>query len=280
MEEVVRRPALQSPDRPDAVFAFVTGLYASALLAPALTGVIALTVSSDAGVLYGNFLGFVTLVTAGVAWAVTRWRGLPERLGATRWAWLLGLVPLVVAAGYFASLHALRGVAMAGFFLSASGIVVGLLLVAMTRTRYARTVVDDEAVRAEWKAGWPQPLRTRVQVGAVVLYLVGTALTFGGEFVGLAEFWWLGAPAFVGGAALLGFGQPRTYRLAPVGIERSNYVHRRLYEWDAFESFAVTDDAVVLHRSGWRPAIRCWREEIEDEDALIDALAEHLPRER
>jgi hypothetical protein len=285
MHETVRQPALQSPDRPDTVFAFVAGLYVALLVAPAVVFAATAVYPLDAAGLYLGLLVTLTAITVAATVGVGRMYGVAERLGASPLARGLGVGAVLGAVGYGAAAVGIdpssgSGTLWAGVVFSGLAIVVGLAIVAMSRTRYAKAVVDGDAVRAEWEAGWPQPLRTRLQVGAMTLYLGGMVLLFGGEFVGLGAYEWLGAVAFVPGGALMGWGQPRGYRLAPVGIERTNYVHRRLYEWDSFESFSVTDDAIVLRRSGPRPAFRCWREEIDDEDELIDALDDHLPRTR
>ena len=283
MHETVSSPALQSPDPPDTVFAFVAGLYVALLVAPAVVFAVAVAYPLGAAGLYVGLLAALTAVTAAGTVGVGRMNGIAERLGASPLARGLGVVAVLGAVGYGAAAVGLdpssgRVALWAGVVFSGLAIVVGLAIVAMSRTRYAKAAVDGDAVRAAWKAGWPQPLRTRLQVGAMALYLGGMALLFGGEFVGLGAYEWLGALAFVPGGAFMGWGQPRGYRLAPVGIERTNYVHRRLYEWDSFESFSVTDDAVILRRSGLRPSFRCWRAEIDDEDELIDALDDHLPR--
>ncbi|WP_424018138.1 hypothetical protein ACOZ4N_20040 [Halorientalis pallida] len=284
MHETVHQPALQSPDRPDTVFSLVAALYVALLVSPAVVFAASVTYPLGAGALYIALLAVLTAITAAGTVAVGRVRGVAERLGASRVARGLAVLPVLGMVGYGVAAAGVDapgtdGVAAAGIVLSGVGIATGMALVAMSRTRYAKAVVDEDAVRAAWKAGWPQPLRTRVQVGALTLYLAGAALLFGGEFVGLGAYEWIGALAFVPGGAGLGWGQPRSYRLAPAGIERSNYVHRRLYGWERFASFSASEDAVVLYReSWWRPAFRCWREEIDDPDALIDALDDHLPR--
>jgi hypothetical protein len=56
-------------------------------------------------------------------------------------------------------------------------------------------------------------------------------------------------------------------------------VDRSMTDWDAFEGYRVTDDQVELVRPGWyRPTRSFERSEISDEDALVEALAEFLPR--
>ncbi|WP_299269958.1 hypothetical protein [Halorientalis sp.] len=283
MHGTVRRPALQSPDPPDTVFSLVAGLYLTLLVSPAVVVATAVAMPLGAAGLYVALLTVLTAVAAAVTVGVGRVPGVAERIGASPFARGLVVPPVVCAAGYLFAASNIEtagadGAALVGVVFAVVGVVVGLALVAMSRTRYATAVVDDERVSAEWTAGWPRPLRVWLQAGGTTLYFGGTALLFGGEFVGLGAYEWLGALAFVPGGVAIGWGQPRAYRLSPVGIDRSNHVHRRLYEWDSFESFSVTDDAVILRRSGPRPSFRCWREEIDDEAALIDVLDDHLPR--
>jgi len=56
-------------------------------------------------------------------------------------------------------------------------------------------------------------------------------------------------------------------------------VDRSMTRWDAFEGYRVTDDQIELVRPGWyRPTRSFERGEISDEDALVEGLAEFLPR--
>jgi hypothetical protein len=56
-------------------------------------------------------------------------------------------------------------------------------------------------------------------------------------------------------------------------------VDRSLSYWDTFEGYRVTDDALELVHTRWYlPTREFDREEISDEDALLDGLAEFLPR--
>ncbi|WP_136716142.1 hypothetical protein [Halorientalis salina] len=283
MHEQFRGPALQSPERPDTFFAFVAGLYAALLLTPAVVIGLGLWVSGDAAVLYFGLLAAVTAITVGVAWGVTRWRGLPERMGATRVAWGLVFLPVFALLGYFAFLAAVESSsasagALVGFLFCVVGILVGIGLVAMSRSRYADAVVDDESVTCEWTAGWPDQSRKRLQYASVVAMCLLVPIWAGGYLLN-AE--WVGTVAqvlFVPVILLGNVGRERTYRVTPAGLERRDPATRYLYEWDAFESYAVTDETIVVRwRSRWRPAIRCARADI-DVDAVTAALGDHLPR--
>ena len=284
MHEQFRRPPLQSPERPDTFFAFVAGLYAAALLSPAAVIALGLWVTGDAGVLYIGLLLAVTVIVGLTSWGVSRWRGLPERLGATRLAWGLALLPASVMLGHFVFVAHVNSAgadagAVAGFLLGLPGMVVGIGLVRMARNRYTAALVDEDAVACEWKAGWPEPQRQRMQYVSIagMLVLVGAmavdALWNVEWLFTVAQF--LFAPAIVVG----NLGQQRTYRVTPAGLERRYPASRYVYGWDAFESYAVTDETIVVRwRAWWRPTIWCARADVDDVDAVLDALAAHLER--
>ncbi|MFD1585392.1 hypothetical protein ACFR9U_00225 [Halorientalis brevis] len=284
MHEQFRRPARQLPDRPDTFFAFVAGLYAAALLSPFVVIGLGAWVTGDAGGLYIGLLVAITVITGLSSWGVSRWHGLPERLGATPLAWGLALLPVLVLVGHFAFVAHMNaagtdGAAVAGFLLALPGMLVGIGLVTMARNRYSAALVDEDAVECEWKAGWPEPQRQRMQYASIagMLLLVGAmavdALWNVDWLFTVAQF--LFAPAIVLG----NLGQQRTYRATPVGLERRYPASRYVYGWDDFESYAVTDETIVVRwRAWWRPAIRCARADLDDEDAVVDALAAHLQR--
>lgn len=284
MREQFRRPPLQSPEPPDTFFAFVAGLYAATLLSPVAVIGLGLWVSSHAGVLYFGMLGAITLITSGVTWGVRRWRGLPERLGATLLAWGLALVPVLVA-GFHVVVVAhvdARGAdagSLVGFLFGLFGMLVGIGLVTMSRNRYTAAIVDEDAVECEWKAGWPEPQRQRMQYVSIaaMLLLVGAMAV---EGLWNVEWLYNVAQLLVLPAILLGnIGQQRTYRVTSAGLERRYPASRYVYGWDEFENFAVTDEVIVVHwRSWWRPAVRCARADLDDEDAVVDALDAHLRR--
>ena len=284
MEATFRGRPLQSPERPDTFYAFVAGLYAAALLSPAAVVALALWVSGDPGVLYVGLLAAVTTIVAVTAWGVSRWRGLPERIGASRFAWGLAVLPVVAVAGYFVAVAAIEtpavdAGAVVGFLLGALGIVVGIGLAVMSRNRYAEAVVDGERVEAVWTAGWPERQRLRFQYASLVAMSLLVPVWAAGY---LWDALWIGTVAnllFLPVILLGNLGRERTYRATPAGLERKNPVSRYVYQWDRFESYEVTDEVIVIRwRSRWRPAIRCARAEIEEEDAAVDALGRYLSR--
>ena len=57
------------------------------------------------------------------------------------------------------------------------------------------------------------------------------------------------------------------------------WISRSVIQWDEFDGYRVTDNAVEIEFSRWLPVT--WkfdREEISDDTALIDGLSENLPR--
>jgi hypothetical protein len=75
-------------------------------------------------------------------------------------------------------------------------------------------------------------------------------------------------------------GRARTYRATDRGLEIQTPLARRLLPWDAFEGFADTGGAIVLTRSEpWYVDLRCGLADLEDPDAVRDALATYLDRE-
>lgn len=130
---------------------------------------------------------------------------------------------------------------------------------------------------AEWVAGWTAARRRRILfltgLPALALTLVGTL----GPFVVAAT--WLPNLVVVGGAWLVLASlvtNRRTYRTTSDGLEREGRLRTRTYRWDELAGYEVTDGAIVIHRKGVWPAIRCALADIEDVDAVRAALDRHL----
>lgn len=284
MHERFRGPALQSPDRPDAVFALIAGLYAAILLSPAVVLALGAWVTSEGGFLYMGLLATVTVLTAGLAWAITKWRGLPERLGASRLCWGLSVLPLAVAFGYLALTAAIdtpgdSAGGAAGFALGIVGMFISFGLVAMARNRYAAAIVDEDAVTCQWRAGWPTRQRRPVQAVAIAGMLAYVGGLAADTVWSIGWLYTVAQLLFIPAIALVSLGQERTYRTTPAGIERRYPAVKNVYGWDEFEGYSVTDEALVLHwRAWWRIDIRCAWADIDDREAVEAAVAEHLPQ--
>jgi hypothetical protein len=278
-----RRQPLQSPERPDTFFGLVAGLYVAALVSPGLLAAVALWLTSDAALLYLGLLGIITAVTTLVGRGVTRCRGLAERLGNTRSTWLLPILGGCSTLGYFVFAtgvldDAASDVGIAGFLTGMFAMLLGFALLAMSRSRYAKALVDEDAVALEWRAGWPERHRTWLLGGVAVVFVV-SIVGFGLEATRVVDppvSPWSVLPGVA--AVAVSIGSERTYRVTPTGIERSLPAFRQFHHWSGFTGVAVTDELVVLRRQPWRLDFRCAREDIEDVDAVVATLTQYLDR--
>jgi subtilisin family serine protease len=141
------------------------------------------------------------------------------------------------------------------------------------------TGVDEGAVEAEWTAGGPTRRRRWLVLGTGVPALVVTLTGMLGPLV--VDIAWLPNLVLVGGVWLLlsmAFGSPRRFRATADGLERHGRVLYRFTSWRAIDGYDVTDGALVLHRTGWRPAIRWSMADVADEGAVLDVVAAHVQR--
>ncbi|MFB6084012.1 MAG: hypothetical protein ABEJ94_07195 [Halorientalis sp.] len=129
----------------------------------------------------------------------------------------------------------------------------------------------------EFEAGPPEALRRRLTILTGIPALLATLLGTLGPFVvdvpGLTNL------IFLGGAWLLLswlVGHRDGYHLSEAGVRRSGRVWTRTYDWDDFEGYEAGDDAMVLHRAGWRPAVRFSLTGVDEPDRVREAIAEHL----
>jgi len=130
----------------------------------------------------------------------------------------------------------------------------------------------------EFEAGPPDALRRRLTIltgiPALVATLIGTLGPFVVDVPGLTNL------IFLGGVWLLGswlLGHRDSYHLSETGLRRSGRVWTRIYDWDDFDGYAASDDAMVLYRSGPWPAVRFSLTGIDDPDQVREAIAERLP---
>lgn len=270
----------------DGFFGFLVGLYAAALVAPAVTVGVALGVTTDPGALYLTLLGAAVVTTAAVGY-LGRSERLAVRLGRTRWVWTAVVVPF--GYGALLLLAAVEGAPSAAVAVSMLGTIggafVGTGLAVAAHNRHAKAAVADAEEYARFDARRPERERTLV-TSAVVLLMGGGMAGFLASFVvELEPLRWLFYLAIGGGTALTGANAERTVAVTDAGLLVGNPLHKRLRPWSAFESYSLTDDALVVHRAEWSPwgvrDVRCDPAEVESLDAVADALAAVLPgRER
>jgi len=267
----------------DGFFGLVTGLYTAALLAPAVT-ILAAFVTDHAATLFFSFLGSVVAFAGLVGWYARR-KSVAVRLGRTNWIWLAVVVPFGYAGVLFLAIAAdLGGAGVGASMVGMSvGMLVGMGFAVAARNRYAKAALDgaDEYVRFSARA----PKRDR-RVHYTLLG-VGVVVTFAGPVLAwltglnFAENTFYLVGPFLGG--FVGLTAERTFAVTDAGLLVDHHVSKHFRSWDQFESVSVSDDAIVVHRANWSlfgmRDVRRDASEIEDPEAVADALSEFLSRE-
>lgn len=121
---------------------------------------------------------------------------------------------------------------------------------------YLALLLSPIALQAVVAAGWPDAARNRLY--AVTGVVVGLSLV-----------------ALLASIVTAVAGRPRTYRVTSAGLAVDEPLRTRLLPWAAFEGWGRTDGAVVLRRSR-RVDLRLATDDLEDPDAVADAVAHHL----
>lgn len=224
-------------------------------------------VEAYAGVAVGGFL----VVLAGARSAERLERSIHRRTA------LLALALPVASFAWFVHLAADRGVVVPALGVGAvAAVPVGAALAFAHEIRLRERT--DRATELERFEARPSPRARKVILGGYAALVAGSVLV-GGVLVvvsgveDVASF----APLLGGSAgALATIDNEREVRLTDAGVR----VSRTFHDWDAFAGYAVTDEALVLRRRGWRRAFRFDRTDIEGFEAVQRTLDRHLPRER
>lgn len=274
------RPALVGG--PDLLFRLVFGVYAAvSTVGPVLVGFDAL-LRPDAGVAYLAGLAWLTVATVAVAVGLRRAGELLPMVGTSPAGWSLPVAPALLQALVVVTLAVgWGGLTDSGWLLvtlaGAAGVVLGLLLLVMARTRVVRARVADEETLAEWRAGWPRRERTWLRRLATASVALGVLSMAAGFWYRVGLFVYVGQFAIPVGAVAAVRTEPVRYRATAVGIEEIGPVYRRLYAWEALSEYTVDAERIVVgRRRPWRPALRWNRTEIEDVTALRRALSANL----
>jgi hypothetical protein len=276
--EVATPPA--GAERPDGEYAFVAGLYVAALLAPAV--VLALSrVVTGAAALYVGLLVAVTGVTVVAGWAASRTPGLAVTLGRHDAVWLLVVLPFGWSAGTFgAAAVGIEPPAIAfplAVVGTAGGMFLGLMLVAMSRTRHADAALDGTTELAAWEARWPRRWRRVAGGVAVVAFTTSTLGVLAAVLFETEWGWELYYLLFVA-VPLANVLNPRTFRVTDAGLVVEHPLQRQFRPGSAFTGYDLTEEAIVIRPAAWwRPAHRCDRADVEDVDAAVAALDRGFP---
>lgn len=288
-----------SPDGLGPRFGVLVGSYVAALIAPTLTlftveyfglhsKVLAFAVLGTIGITIGSGTAFLTTDNGQIAsWLNSGW---------VVWLFpLLGLVPivayhfsvLVVAAFYLidpASIPVSSLVGATGFVLGIVAAVIGEIAILTARNRVASSAIASENVLIEWTARWPRAHRIKVQIVTMVTGLVS---------VGLLSFWLpphltvlTALPVVVTVSSTTNTVlSDRAYKLTPVGLELRRSGAGKLVTWHQFipmsqmKYVTVSENGVIVHRSGLLPSIRFDRNDLRfDDEEIIKNLEKYLDR--
>lgn len=272
---------LQRPSDP--LWGVLVGTYVGLLTAPLVAFGAAHLGLADGELLYPVSVVWLAVAVVGLGWlAGSRRPGLAVRLGATRLRWLPAVMPVacalvIYALGGFALPSRIPGIGGPVILGGGGAMIIGLFLGVMARTRHADAVLDGVDIACEFSAGWPRRARRRARRFTGGAAVVTVAAFFGGL---LADVEWLRIagqilfPAVIGSLSQSDGG---SYTVSTAGLEQQKPVARRLFQWDAFEGYSRTDDALVLHRP-WLVDTRFALADLDDPDAVETALARHLPR--
>lgn len=282
-----------SPDEPDAIddpddpgiafqagFGFYIGLVVTGFVA--IAGVLA---DASTGSLLGLLPSTLTSVTIAGHILAKRARGLPERIGRSRWRRLACYAPTIAFAATLA-LPLVAPIEATGRFVVVTLVVTLLTGVTaygvdrMARNRYIDAITADEPA-AVWT--WR---RTGLTSGGIVFGACLVITIGGGLYSTIA--WGLNGSSFMVlyglvfllqwygiGDDWLGFeeteqGTPPTIRAHEAGLVVERSVSSTFVPWDDVADVRLTDDELVFERR-WLD-LRCDRAAIDDPEATLQGI--------
>jgi hypothetical protein len=145
-----------------------------------------------------------------------------------------------------------------------------------------KAVLADAPPAVEFSARAPGRDRARAKWSVSALFAVGIVGLVAGILLDFDPLRWLFQILVPAAAGLYGSTSEREVRISSAGLVAGSPVHKRLRPWSAFESYDVTDEAIVVRRTGWSPwglrGVRRDASEVENPEAVADALGKFLPR--
>ena len=266
---------LASNRRSDPVFGIAAGLYLALVLSPAVLLAVSVAGWTEPAVLYGAFLatGVGALALAGLVFSSRL--GLAPRLGSSPLAWVPAALGVVVAAGALATFEYGGGISVIGVFLGLFAALGGLALGGLAYSRYAAAVLESAAEQLAFEAGWPTTARNRLYAVAGVVAGLSAIGWVAGVVAGPDWLATLGQLGFSLGLVTSVAARSRTYRVTSAGLAVDEPLRTRVVPWSAFEGWDRTDDAIVVRRPR-RVDVRVAADDLEDPDAVADALARYL----
>lgn len=279
------RPFPDDPDEPGLGFQAGFGFY----LGLVVTGFVAiggLFADASTGSLLGILPSTLTAVTIVGHILTKRARGLPERIGGSRWRQLASYAPSAA----FAVLSFVLGPAVGAVSITArlAFMTIAFVLLtgvsafgvnAMCRKRYVEAIAGDEPT-VSWTATTIFPfLGEKAKTGAgVVLFFTGLAAAATGYWFGL--FWSLYSLVFLvepigkrldwfDSSDENGWNQESEVSAYDVGLVVDG---REFHPWDEIGDVRLTDDELVIERESSRFDLRYDRDSIDDPQAVLEGI--------
>ncbi|WP_208628932.1 hypothetical protein [Halomicrobium sp. IBSBa] len=243
-----------------------------------------------------GLLGAVSTLLASLTIVLVHRRiRLLARLNAGWLPWMLplaGFVPVfvyyfdVIELSFYLYVGAEGGIAATvlggvGFALGVVACWLGELILRTARNQVASLSVSDGDITVEWTAAWPLAHKLKTQIGVVILCVMA---------VGPIAIWYspqtivYAAPGVVTIVLVTNsLLSDRTYRVNSSGLEHRRtgrlFDYRQFIPWSQFRDYSVKDGSIILHRRSAYPSLRFSRRDIRsNEDDIVDALEEHIPR--
>lgn len=164
------------------------------------------------------------------------------------------------------------------FFVGASAALVWLIAVIIASETRKRARLDTMSTTMTFEARSPpaQRRQARLAVGTLAV-LVGvaivTALVIDAD-AQLSAFVWVPAMIPVWLQILRG-ETTRSVTVADIGL----VVDKSIQDWETIQGADVTDEALVVRRTEWyRPNLQFDRDDVENSDAIVQAINEHVGR--
>lgn len=230
-----------------------------------------------AGVAIGLVSGAVGGVSGGRA---TYDRSLHDRLHGTVGLALFVGVPVVLLVGVLAILLVAatpsEGVVSSLFAGAIAATVGGFVALVANLPLWKATLRESSTVYASWTARRPPTRRRRTKHAAGGLAVVVVAAGVGAFAVDVAldSTWWMVFAPLT--AVLASVENERTVEVRDAGV----LLDSSLVAWEDYECFALSEEALVLHRASRRfdRADRFDRDDVDDLDAAVAALDRFLER--
>jgi len=161
-----------------------------------------------------------------------------------------------------------------------SAFLLGIALVAVGAAHRNRTTIENATVHAEFEARLAPRARKWQTVAATTVVCSGflggaVMVALGGEFDPAMLTTYV-AGAMGGLTPLFASDNERDVAVTDAGLKVQTQVH----DWDTFDDYDVTDDALVLERPKRRHStFKFDRDDVTNLPDVEDALARYLPRE-